>query len=181
MVHISQCLYVLAFPWVPWQCLTSPVTGMVLKAVPWGLFPSALPAMVCFPLPQGSVTARYRLGLHLPTWLSSCFCLENSLLCLLSVYRSPFALPKAFWFLIFTKGLVLGHHGGLGVSLGTLGVSQPKRKCPLKQQEEKTFLCSQGQVLQAIASVNKWIGIQDVSCCCCGFPVGFPLQEHCRL
>lgn len=69
---------------------------------------------------------------------------------------------KAFWFLVFIKGLVLGHHGGSGVSLGTLGVSQPKWKCPLKQPEEKAFLCSQGQVLQAIASVIKWIGIQDV-------------------
>lgn len=36
-----------------------------------------------------------------------------------------------------------------------LGVSQPKWKCPLKQQEEKAFLCSQGQVLQAMASVIK--------------------------
>lgn len=55
-----------------------------------------------------------------------------------------------------------GHHGGSGVSLSTLGVSLPKWKCPLKQPEEKAFLCSQGQELQAIASVIKLIGIQDV-------------------
>lgn len=116
---------------------------------------------MCFLLPC-SVTARYRWGLHLPTWLSNLFCLENSLLCPLSVHRSSLALPKAFWFLVFTKGLVLGHCGGSGGSLGILGVSQPKRKCPLKQQEEKAFLCSQGQVLQATANVIKWIGILDV-------------------
>lgn len=48
------------------------------------------------------------------------------------------------------------------MSLNTLGVSQPKWKCPLKQPEEKAFLWSQGQVLQAITSVIKLIGIQDV-------------------
>lgn len=170
MVHISQCSDMLAFPWVPWQHLTSPVavsaappvTEMVLKAVPRGLFPSALQATMCFPLPQGSVTARCRSRLHLPTWLSTHLGLENSLLCPSSVHRASLGLPKAFWFLIFTEGLVWGHCGGSGVSLGALGVSQPKWKCPLKQQEEKAFLCSQGQVLQAIASMIKWIGIQDL-------------------
>lgn len=45
--------------------LSWPVAEVVLEAVPCGLFPSALHAMMCFPLLQGSVTARYRLGLHL--------------------------------------------------------------------------------------------------------------------
>lgn len=59
-----------------------------------------------------------------------------------------------------------------------LGVSQPKWKCPLKQQEERAFLGSQGQVLQATASVINELEMKMWSSCW-GFPAGFPLQE-CR-
>lgn len=55
-----------------------------------------------------------------------------------------------------------------------LGVSQPKWKCPLKQQEERAFLGSQGQVLQATASVIKWIGNEDVELL---LQLGFPFKS----
>lgn len=56
------------------------------------------------------------------------------------------------------------------------GISQLKCKCPFEQQEEKAFLCRQGQVLQATASLIKRMRIQ-IWRSCWGFPVGFPLQS----
>lgn len=138
MVHIIQCWCVLAFLWVLWQHLTWPLAEMVLKAVPCGLFPSPLHVVMCFSLLQGSVTARYRLGLHLPTWLSNCCCLENTLLCPLSaqILTCP---PKSFLISYFYKRPCVGSLWWFRSVFGHVGWINPDGSAHLNSKRKKPF------------------------------------------
>lgn len=180
MVHISQCLDVLAFPCVPWQHLTSPVmvsvtppvTEMVLKVVPCGLFPSALQATMCFLLPQGSVTARCRSRLHLPTTWKTAF----SVLPLCTDPHS--ASQKLFDFLFLQKAL----YGVTVVVQERLWACwvwvNPNGSVHLNSKRKKPFYAAKARYFRLW---QVWLNELEFKIWSSfwGFPVGFPLQD-CR-